>query len=155
VSVRTLEVVTRSEQETIAVAERLAAALEPGDVVALRGDLGAGKTRFVRGLARGLGADPTMVRSPTFVLANEYPTADGRLLIHADAYRLDRSGDDAGDLRLDDLIARNAIAVIEWADRLDGPVVEPTLRVRIHHVDPDTRTIELDGPDRLISAAGA
>ena len=83
--------VTRSEEETIAVARDLGATLKAGDVVLLAGNLGAGKTAFVRGLAQGLGIDPEAVSSPTFTLVHEY--RDGRLMLfHADLYRLDQTG---------------------------------------------------------------
>jgi tRNA threonylcarbamoyladenosine biosynthesis protein TsaE len=85
--------VTSSEDETVALGEALSRQLRPGDVVTLDGPLGAGKTRFVRGMAIGLGHDPAQVSSPTFVVAHEYATPGARaILIHVDAYRL--SGDD-------------------------------------------------------------
>lgn len=108
------EIHSRSEVETMAAGERLAADLEPGDVLLLYGDLGAGKTAFVRGLARGLGAPPDEVSSPTFTIVQEY--RGGRLtLAHVDLYRLAPA--EIEDLGLDELIAGGGVTAIEWADR--------------------------------------
>jgi len=127
--------VTRSEAETAAVARALGAALGPGTVVLLYGELGAGKTAFVRGLAAGLGADPDEVSSPTFTLVQEYA---GRLpLYHVDLYRLDRA--EVDDLGLDELEAGAGVVAIEWADRLPRPV-EGAVTVRIEG-EGETRTV--------------
>ena len=109
---------TASEEETSAVAERLAPALRPGDVLLLVGDLGAGKTAFVRGLARGLGASAADVSSPTFTLIQEYRSPSGVTLHHVDLYRL--SPAEVDDLGLDELIDGNGIVAIEWAERWQG-----------------------------------
>ena len=106
---------TRSEEETQAVARALAATLEAGDVVLLSGTLGAGKTAFVRGLAVGLGIDPEEVSSPTFTLVHEY--RGGRLaLYHVDLYRLERAA--TGELGLEEMGAADGVLAIEWPDRL-------------------------------------
>jgi len=105
--------VTGSEAETSVVGERLAGSLRSGDVLLLFGDLGAGKTAFVRGLARGLGAAPDDVSSPTFTLIQEYR---GRLtLYHVDLYRLQPI--EVGDLGLDELASGEAVVAVEWAER--------------------------------------
>ena len=110
---------TCSEDETLAVARDLAARLKPGDIVRLSGDLGAGKTAFVRGLAVGLGIDPDAVSSPTFTLVHEY--RGGRLtLYHADLYRLDNATIEGLGLE-DERVARGVLA-IEWPDRLTHAV---------------------------------
>jgi tRNA threonylcarbamoyl adenosine modification protein YjeE len=109
---------TTSEEETSAVAERLASSLRPGDVVLLFGDLGAGKTAFVRGLARGLGAGVEDVSSPTFTLIQEYRSLSGATLQHVDLYRL--SSAEVDDLGLDELMSGDAIVAIEWAERWQG-----------------------------------
>ena len=110
---------TCSEDETQAVARDLAAGLKPGDVVQLSGDLGAGKTAFVRGLAAGLGIDPDAVSSPTFTLVHEY--RGGRLaLYHADLYRLDHATTESLGLE-EDRVAGGVLA-IEWPDRLTHAV---------------------------------
>ena len=130
---------TRSESETAAVAQDLAARLRAGSVVLLIGDLGAGKTAFVRGLAQGLGIPPHEVSSPTFTLIQEY--RGGQLpLFHVDLYRLDdpREIDDLG---LDELGAAGVVA-IEWADKLPRPVQEAIV-VRIELGEGDTRTIQV------------
>ncbi len=134
------QVVTRSEGETAALAERLGASLRGGEVVLLYGELGSGKTAFVRGLARGLGADPTEVTSPTFVLLTSYP---GRLTLHhADLYRLAGSGDDA-ELGLDELPGDDAVLAVEWAERLSCVPWERLIRVRLAHAGEDQRSVEI------------
>jgi tRNA threonylcarbamoyladenosine biosynthesis protein TsaE len=106
---------THSEDETQAVARALASTLHAGDVVLLSGELGAGKTAFVRGLAVGLGIDPDDVFSPTFTLVHEY--RGGRLtLYHADLYRLEQAATD--DLGLEEMGATDGVLAIEWPDRL-------------------------------------
>jgi tRNA threonylcarbamoyladenosine biosynthesis protein TsaE len=112
-------VVTQSEAETAAAGRHLAATLQPGDVVLLSGALGAGKTAFVRGLAEGLGADPSNVTSPTFTLIQEYP---GRqcVLYHVDLYRLEPK--EVDDLGLDELLSQEAIVAVEWPERLPRPI---------------------------------
>jgi tRNA threonylcarbamoyladenosine biosynthesis protein TsaE len=110
---------TRSEEETHAVARELAARLNPGDVVLLSGSLGAGKTAFVRGLAAGLGIDPEDVSSPTFTLVHEY--RGGRLtLYHADLYRIDTAA--AEDLGLEEMGVAGGALAIEWPERLAHPM---------------------------------
>jgi tRNA threonylcarbamoyladenosine biosynthesis protein TsaE len=130
---------THSEAETAAAGRALAEGLAAGSVVLLFGDLGAGKTAFVRGLAEGLGASPDDVSSPTFTLMQEY--RGGRVpLLHVDLYRLDdpREVDDLG---LDEL-GEDAVLAIEWAEKLPGPAGR-AIAVRIAHGSGDTRTIEI------------
>lgn len=129
--------VTHSEDETGAVAAELARALKPGDVILLSGNLGAGKTAFVRGLAYGLGIDPEDVSSPTFTLVHEY--RGGRLtLYHADLYRLERIATE--DLGLEEMGVKDGVLAIEWPDRLAHPL--PGAReVQIAVVDENTRRI--------------
>jgi tRNA threonylcarbamoyladenosine biosynthesis protein TsaE len=125
-----------SETDTTAAGRTLAAQLTPGDVLLLYGDLGAGKTAFVRGLAQGLGAPPDEVSSPTFTLVQEY--RGGRLtLFHADLYRLTPA--EAADLGLHE-IGEDGVLAIEWADRLAGPP-SPTLTVRIDAIGANRRRI--------------
>ncbi len=126
------------------IARDLAAALGRASVaVLLYGDLGAGKTAFVRGLVEGAGGCPDEVSSPTFVLMQEY--AGRRLVHHVDLYRL--GADDVADLEplLDEMLAGDAIVAIEWADRL-GSLPETAVRVRIVDRDGDDREIEIEEP---------
>jgi len=130
-------VITTSEAETEAAGERLAATLSPGDVILLHGPLGAGKTAFVRGLARGLGAPPDEVSSPTFTLIQEY--RGGHVpVFHVDLYRLEpREVDDLG---LDELISGDAVVAIEWAERWPGRPLE-AIEIRIEDEREDRRRI--------------
>jgi len=135
------ERVTRSPEQTAAVACTLAASLAPGDVVLLSGDLGAGKTAFVKGLALGLGTPGDDISSPTFSLLHEY--AGGRLTLHhADLYRL--SPEEVEDLGLDELAASGGILAIEWPDRLSRPWPD-ALHVTLTHAGETTRRITIAG----------
>jgi tRNA threonylcarbamoyladenosine biosynthesis protein TsaE len=131
------EHLTRSEEDTAAVARALASTLSAGDVLLLSGNLGAGKTAFVRGVAEGLGIDASEVSSPTFTLVHEY--RGGRLaLYHVDLYRLDRAATD--DLGLAEMGVADGVLAIEWPDRLTHSL--PRARVvRIEIVDETTRRI--------------
>jgi len=151
-----LNVVTHSEHETADVGSQLAARLTAGSVVLLYGDLGAGKTAFVKGLAEGLGASRDDVSSPTFTIMQEY--RGGRLpLFHVDLYRLNDPRE-IEDLGLDE-IAADGVLAIEWADKLDADTharlkpsryEEPSLDigVRIQHGDADERQIEIRYSER-------
>jgi tRNA threonylcarbamoyladenosine biosynthesis protein TsaE len=115
---RTHDIITTGEEETIAAGEALARTLAAGDVVLLHGQLGAGKTAFVRGIARGLGANADEVSSPTFTLIQEY--SGGRCtLFHVDLYRLESA--EVDDLGLEELTAGDGVVAIEWADRWQRP----------------------------------
>ena len=128
-----------SEADTIAIAARLAAALEPGAVLLLSGDLGAGKTAFVRGVAAGLGLESDAVTSPTFTLVHEY--RGGRLpLIHVDLYRLDSA--DLDELGLDGELAGRGVVAIEWPERLSR-AVPGALKVEIRDEGGDRRSIRI------------
>ena len=130
---------TSSEDETFALGEKVAAALEPGTFVLLHGDLGAGKTAFVRGMAAGLGANPDDVSSPTFVLIQHYK---GRTpLVHVDLYRLD-SAAAVDDLGLEEL-ASGAVVAVEWAERLPRPF-EDSVTVKIDDLGNDRRRITIE-----------
>jgi tRNA threonylcarbamoyladenosine biosynthesis protein TsaE len=125
----------------------LASTLSAGTVVLLSGDLGAGKTAFVRGMAEGLGIDPQEVSSPTFTLVQEY--RGGRLtLFHVDLYRLQpREVDDLG---LDEMARSGGVMAIEWPDRLPRGF-EDAITVRIEHADESTRNISIQLPDYPIT----
>ena len=129
--------VTRSEDETAVVARELAAVLKAGDIVLLSGNLGAGKTAFVRGLASGLGIDPEDVSSPTFTLVHEY--RGGRLtLYHADLYRLESVATE--DLGLEEMGVSDGVLAVEWPDRL-AHTLPRAREVQIDIVDENTRRI--------------
>jgi tRNA threonylcarbamoyladenosine biosynthesis protein TsaE len=156
-----LSLVTKSETETITLGAAIGRLLTPGDIVALHGDLGAGKTRLVRGLAEGAGADPANVSSPTFVIMQEYPcTRHGgplRTLVHIDAYRL-RGADELDTIGWDritrDLEERRPVAVvIEWAERIGTALPPPDRRngrldIRLEHASGgDARSVTLETDD--------
>jgi tRNA threonylcarbamoyladenosine biosynthesis protein TsaE len=129
--------VTRSEEETQSLAARIAEELTPGTVILLSGDLGAGKTVFVRGLAAGLGIDPGEVSSPTFTLVHEY--RGGRLtLFHADLYRLTRTGTE--DLGLEEPAVAKGVLAIEWPERL-AHAIPGAMKVRMEVAGENGRRI--------------
>jgi tRNA threonylcarbamoyladenosine biosynthesis protein TsaE len=130
---------SRSEQETIDAGRRIGASLHSGDILLLYGDLGSGKTAFVRGIAAGLGIDPAEVTSPTFTIVQEYT---GRLLLqHVDLYRL--SPAEVADLGLEDLGNGAAVVAIEWAERLPQKLNPPRIEVRIE-MAPEGRRIHVE-----------
>lgn len=129
---------TGSADETRALARTIAATLTPGAVLLLHGDLGAGKTVFVKGLAEGLGLDPDDVTSPTFTLVHEY--RGGRLpLVHLDLYRLDRT--ELDEVGLDPDLAALGVVVVEWAERLTH---NPAGAIDVRIVDAGDETRRLD-----------
>jgi len=130
--------VTGSTEETQQLGEHVGRLLCAGDVVALYGELGSGKTTFVQGLARGLQRDPETIKSPTFVLMREYPGPVP--LVHIDGYRLEGPSAVAW-LDLDLVLSAGKITVIEWAERFAGLLPEPRLEVRLHHVSAARRRI--------------
>jgi tRNA threonylcarbamoyladenosine biosynthesis protein TsaE len=136
--------ISHSEHETQQIAARLAATMKPGAVLLLAGDLGSGKTTFVRGLAEGLGIDPDQVTSPTFTLVHEY--RGGRLpLVHVDLYRLESA--DLDEIGLDSDLAARGVVAVEWADRL-AQAIRGSVRVAIEDAGGDDRrvTISSSGP---------
>jgi tRNA threonylcarbamoyladenosine biosynthesis protein TsaE len=140
----TRETITSSEEETSAAGERLGETLRGGDVVLLHGDLGAGKTAFVRGLARGLGADPSEVSSPTFTLIQEYR---GRVtLFHVDLYRLEER--EVDDLGLEELVLGDGVVAIEWAERWRGRP-DDVIEVRIEEVGEENRRIRIAAKSQM------
>jgi tRNA threonylcarbamoyladenosine biosynthesis protein TsaE len=128
----------------------LATGLHGGDVIALNGPLGAGKTCFVRGLAEGLHINPTLVSSPTFVLCQEYesPRRD-RVLAHLDAYRI-HAPDELDTIGFDELLAdAQTIVVIEWAQRIDAALPGNEIDITFEHLDADTRRLTIHVPAAL------
>ncbi len=152
----TITRVSERESETIDLGAAFARVLRGGDVVALRGDLGAGKTRFVRGLAAGLGIDPAGVSSPTFILVHEHPPgARGLALVHVDAYRL-AGPDDLDTLDWDRLVASgDHVLVIEWAERLGDAIPAERFEVEIRHDGEQRRTLEFRIPPGRRGPPGA
>ncbi len=130
---------TGTPQETIELGRRLAALLRRGDVVALTGPLGAGKTQLARGLAAGLGADPRQVASPTFIMMSEYE-ADIPL-VHIDAYRIHSLGD-LETIGFTQELVDQSVTVIEWAERIEQDLPPDHLRVELSH-RPHGREIRL------------
>lgn len=136
-----MEFLTNSPLETELVGEKLAKILMPGAVIAYRGDLGAGKTAFTRGLARGLGY-PEPVTSPTYTIVNEY--LGGRLpLFHFDMYRL-RSSDDLWDIGWEDYLDRGGVCAVEWSENVADAMEDPIL-ITIEKLGEDTRQITIEG----------
>ncbi|MBD3403716.1 tRNA (adenosine(37)-N6)-threonylcarbamoyltransferase complex ATPase subunit type 1 TsaE [candidate division GN15 bacterium] len=110
-----LNIVSHSEEETEALAEKLARSFLPGDVVVLSGDLGSGKTSFVRGMARGMGIDTNLVNSPTYTFVNEYPGGDKKLY-HFDLYRLQQTTE-LYEIGWEEYLSREGIVVVEWGEK--------------------------------------
>ncbi len=136
----TTKIVSASPEDTEVAGERLGRTLGPGDVVALTGELGAGKTCFVQGIARGVGVT-TRPTSPTFVLVNEYR---GRLPVHhVDAYRTN-SVTELADLGLEEMIDGDAVTVIEWAEKAGPLLPKRTIHVHIEGVGDEPRTIRIE-----------
>lgn len=132
---------THSPEETEALGQALGQSLKGGEIVAYTGDLGAGKTAFTRGLARGLGISMA-VTSPTYTLVNEY--LGGRLeLFHFDMYRLG-SSDDLFDIGWDDYLLRGGVCAVEWSENVSD-AMEDAIWVRIRRLDDDTRSITIEG----------
>lgn len=134
-----LEIITENEKETEAAGERFAANLPGGTVVAMYGDLGAGKTAFVRGMARGMGLD-CRVSSPTFTVVNEY--LGKRELIHFDMYRLS-SSDELFDIGWEDYISRGAVCVVEWSENVRDAFFGDEINVTIEKLGPEKRKITI------------
>ena len=136
-----MEFFTNSPEETEAVGQALGVALQGGTVLAYEGDLGAGKTAFTRGLARGLGCTD-MVTSPTYTIVNEY--LSGRLpLFHFDMYRL-KSADDLWDIGWEDYLDRNGICAVEWSENV-AEAMEDAIRIRIEKTGEESRRITIEG----------
>lgn len=136
----TLEIYSHSPEETVEIGQMIAAALAPGDVVGLIGELGAGKTQLTKGLALGLGVpDSRLVNSPTFVLVNEY---EGRVPVnHIDAYRL-ATADEFEALGFDEMI-ECGVVVVEWADRVAAALPARTIWIEIAAEEDNVRRLAI------------
>ena len=136
-----MDFITNSPAETEKVGEAMGKRLQPGDVIAYRGDLGAGKTAFTRGLAKGLGAAEP-VTSPTYTIVNEY--LSGRIpLFHFDMYRLP-SSDSLFDIGWDDYLERGGVCAVEWSENVEDALEDPIL-VTIEKLDENARRITVTG----------
>lgn len=133
---------SNSVSETEAIAGELARGLKPGAAIALHGNLGAGKTQFVRGLVVGLGGNPRGVSSPTYVLLNVYDC--GRMSVyHLDAYRVG-GADDFEAIGFAELLEQGGVVVVEWADRVADLMPAGTIHVRIEHIGETARRITVE-----------
>lgn len=141
----TLDIISRSPEQTRRLGMRLGALLLPGDVVGLAGDLGSGKTTLVQGVCAGWGSSDE-VSSPTFVLVNVYRRLDGQRLYHLDAYRLSGPAE-AEDLDLDEMMDSGAL-IVEWSDRIQAALPREMLQVRLTYIGDYQR-------DLLVSGNGA
>jgi tRNA threonylcarbamoyladenosine biosynthesis protein TsaE len=135
----TIETKSRSPEQTRQLGVRLGGALQTGDVICLQGELGAGKTTLVQGIAQGWGSLDS-VSSPTFILVNVYRRADGSQLFHMDAYRLD-SVSEAEQLDLDSMLAEGAL-IIEWPERMSGLVPAERLWIEFTHAGEEERELK-------------
>lgn len=136
--------ISHSVKRTHAIAAELASALLPGDCVALDGELGSGKTQFVRGLVEALGGDTAAVCSPTFVLLNIYQTPRARVF-HLDAYRV-HGAEELASIGFDELLNQQGIVVIEWASRVAALLPPRRWQATFSHEGPAARRIEIIPP---------
>jgi tRNA threonylcarbamoyladenosine biosynthesis protein TsaE len=136
-----LDFFSRSPEQTRRVGVHLGGALQAGDVICLQGDLGAGKTTFVQGIAQGWGSLDA-VSSPTFIIVNVYRDADGKQLFHLDAYRIE-STLEAEELDLNSMLSRGPL-LIEWPERMDRLIPREHLWVRLDHVDEEKREMKIN-----------
>ena len=140
-----MELITNSPEETERVGMALGAVLTPGTILAYEGDLGAGKTAFTRGLARGLGATE-QVTSPTYTIVNEY--LSGRLpLFHFDMYRL-ASAEDLWDIGWEDYLERGGVCAVDWSENV-REAMEDAITVRIEKLGEDSRRITIEGGEKF------
>jgi tRNA threonylcarbamoyladenosine biosynthesis protein TsaE len=139
-----------TEAETLALGERIGSRVEPGDLILLSGELGAGKTVLVRGIATGMGIDPGIVRSPTFVLHHVY-RAGAKVLHHLDLYRLG-PGADIRLLDVEDMLQSGGVVIVEWGEH--APHQDGSASLTIDIDDDGTRVISPPGgaPERLLGA---
>ena len=139
------EFISHNESETEALGARLAKKLPGGAVVAMYGDLGAGKTAFVRGMARGMGLD-CRVSSPTFTIVNEY--LGPRELIHFDMYRLS-GADELFDIGWEDYLSRGSVCAVEWSENVEDAFYGDEIIVRFEKTSPTARRIIIEGGDAM------
>lgn len=143
---RDFAVTTKNEDETIALGEKLASSLKSGDVVALYGDLGSGKTRLVKGICKGLRVDD-MVNSPTFMIVNEYSSKTAGTIYHFDMYRM-KTEDEILQMGFDEYMNNGGIILIEWPEHIERRLPAETIKVHLSHSDEceDCRWIKIEKP---------
>ena len=145
----TIEMKSNNPEQTRQLGERLGSALRTGDVICLQGELGAGKTTFVQGIAQGWGSLDS-VSSPTFILVNAYRRADGGQIFHMDAYRLDSTGE-AEELDLDSMLAEGAL-IVEWPERMQGLIPNERLWVEFTQSGEEERDMKFNARGKRYEA---
>ncbi|MCC6866790.1 MAG: tRNA (adenosine(37)-N6)-threonylcarbamoyltransferase complex ATPase subunit type 1 TsaE [Ignavibacteria bacterium] len=143
---RDFSVTTKNEDETILLGVKLASSLMDGDVVALYGDLGSGKTRLAKGICRGLGVND-MVNSPTFMIVNEYHSKSAGIIYHFDLYRM-KSEAEVLQMGYDDYMENRGIVLIEWPEHAERMLPENIIKIHLSHSDEceDCRWIKIERP---------
>lgn len=141
---------SQSEDQTLALAGEIGQLVNAGEIIALKGELGSGKTCFVRGLTAGLGGDATSVSSPTFVICQEYHISNNLTLAHVDAYRL-QGEEELESIGWDDLINNDTIILaIEWPERIKDHLSDcEMIEIDIQHISETTRRLSITIPDKL------
>lgn len=144
----TIEIISHSAQQTMEIARILGGKLREGDILALSGELGSGKTCFTAGIARGLGVSESyQITSPTFTLINEYPARCD--LYHFDVYRL-KGYSEFEDLGYEEYFSRGGVVVIEWAEKIAPALPVDTFFVSFEYVDANIRKIKIKGPKSIL-----
>ena len=147
-----IEIVSRSEEETVRIGRAIAAAVEPATAITLEGELGSGKTRLTWGIAEGLGLDRRGVSRPPFAIVHEYPSPDGARLIHVAAYRVGATAADDFETLLSITPGLDDwVAVIEWPARIADLLPENRLAVRIGHAPGNARSIHIEAAGAVIA----
>ncbi len=137
-------ITTKSAEETQNFGEELAKKLNDGDIIALYGDLGSGKTQLVKGICKGLGVGQT-VNSPTFIIVNEYTSDNIRAIFHFDLYRM-KTSDEILDMGFDDYMNNRGLILIEWPEYIETLLPENTIKIHLAHSveDENTRWIKME-----------
>lgn len=141
------EFITHSPEETIALAEKIGRCLRAGDCIAYYGDLGAGKTTFTRGIAKGMGL-PDEVSSPTFAIVNEYHGKGSLSLYHFDMYRIIGS-DELETTGFYDYPMEESVFAVEWSENIEDAFPDNAIRIEIERIDDDSRKITIEGDERF------
>lgn len=145
---KSIQITTCSADETFAFARNIGEKLKEGDILALSGELGSGKTCFTGGIARGLGVDENyQITSPTFTLINEYPAR--HRLFHFDVYRLNDYSD-LDDLGYDEFISGKGVVVIEWAEKIVQVIPDVAIFINFEYIDENKRKITIKGPQQRL-----